>query len=273
MTCRLLLLTALTAIPVSAGELAMPTAQQNALVAKYCTVCHSDPASNGGLSLEHFDAAQAPPSLLAMLLSKVTGGAPLAVARAAASDAAATASIEKSMKTGAMGAAGIPRPDRATTDLLIRALTGESSSATEWNVERTASEVVVSTAREALSTYNKSEAEIYRVIAECNQATREGYLQVAWSPVAHGGTFSASVDGHPRVHFEVEEREKNGYGHGTPFKGLASVTLEGVPLPARSLVIGDLFPGQTVTFPFADIPRDTWQALSRCFEDADLSKR
>ena len=28
-----------------------------------------------------------------------------------------------------------------------------------------------------------------------------------------------------------------------------------------------------VTFPFADIPRETWQALSRCFENAGLAKR
>jgi hypothetical protein len=34
-----------------------PAAQQNALVQRYCAVCHTDAAKNGGLSLEHFDAA------------------------------------------------------------------------------------------------------------------------------------------------------------------------------------------------------------------------
>jgi len=61
------------ATPAPAAEL-MPSAQQNALVQKYCAVCHTDAAKNGGLSLEHFDAALAPPSLTAMLLSKLTGG-------------------------------------------------------------------------------------------------------------------------------------------------------------------------------------------------------
>jgi hypothetical protein len=36
---------------------AMPVAQQNALVQKYCAVCHTDVHRNGGLSLQHFDAA------------------------------------------------------------------------------------------------------------------------------------------------------------------------------------------------------------------------
>ena len=68
------------AIAAPAAEL-MPAAQQNALVQKYCAVCHTDAARNGGLSLEHFDAAQASPSLTAMLLSKLTGGVSLATVR------------------------------------------------------------------------------------------------------------------------------------------------------------------------------------------------
>ena len=57
-------LVASLARPAAAADL-MPVAQQNALVQKYCAVCHTDAARNGGLSLEHFDAAQAPPSLMA----------------------------------------------------------------------------------------------------------------------------------------------------------------------------------------------------------------
>src|SRR5216684_9424267 len=79
----------------------MPPAQQNALVRKYCAVCHTDAAKNGGLSLEHFDAAQAPPSLTAMLLSKLTGGVLLKTVRDAPSNASAAALLDRKMGSGA----------------------------------------------------------------------------------------------------------------------------------------------------------------------------
>jgi hypothetical protein len=50
---------------------AMPAAQQNALLQKYCVVCHTDAHMNGGLSLEHFDAAHPDPGVAAMLVSKL----------------------------------------------------------------------------------------------------------------------------------------------------------------------------------------------------------
>lgn len=59
------------AVSVAGAVELMPTTQQNALVQKYCAVCHTDAAMNGGLSLEHFDAANASPSLTAMLVSKL----------------------------------------------------------------------------------------------------------------------------------------------------------------------------------------------------------
>src|SRR6185369_5265456 len=90
--------------PATAAEL-MPPSQQNALVQKYCAVCHTDAARNGGLSLEHFDASHVDPSLAAMLLSK--------------------------LRSGAMGAAGLPAPDKATIDALVSALTSESAGAHE----------------------------------------------------------------------------------------------------------------------------------------------
>jgi len=62
------------AISARAAEL-MPPTRQNALVQQYCAVCHTDAAKNGGLSLEHYDAAQADPALAAMLLSKLRNGA------------------------------------------------------------------------------------------------------------------------------------------------------------------------------------------------------
>ena len=53
----------------------MPASRQNELVRTYCTVCHTDAARNGGLSLEHFDAANPDPGVAAMLASKLKGKA------------------------------------------------------------------------------------------------------------------------------------------------------------------------------------------------------
>ena len=69
------LVAGLTATSSAVASDLMPAAQQNALVAKYCVVCHNDAHVNGGLSLEHFDAAQPDPSLVAMTISKVGMGA------------------------------------------------------------------------------------------------------------------------------------------------------------------------------------------------------
>ena len=54
---------------------AMPAAEQNALVMKYCAVCHTDAAMNGGLSLQHYDAAKRNPGLAAIMLTKLNNGA------------------------------------------------------------------------------------------------------------------------------------------------------------------------------------------------------
>src|SRR5688572_5757599 len=123
------------ATPVLAAEV-MPFAQQNTLVGKYCAVCHTDAAKNGGLSLEHFDAAQAPPSLTAMLLSKLTGGVLLKTAREAPVNITVAAYLDKKVASGAINAAGIPLPDKATIAALVQAFAIESAGATEWMVER-----------------------------------------------------------------------------------------------------------------------------------------
>src|SRR5690349_10972635 len=71
----------------------LPVAQQNAIVQQHCAVCHSDATPNGGLSLQHFDAAQASPALAAMMLSKLTSGVALDTLLAAASNPDAAALV------------------------------------------------------------------------------------------------------------------------------------------------------------------------------------
>ena len=289
--CRAVVLSVIVAgslaTPAPAGEL-MPPAQQNALVEKYCTVCHTDAAKNGGLSLQHFDAAQAPPSLTAMMLSKLTSGVLLKTAIDAPSSPSAAAFVDKKMKSGAMGAAGIPIPDKATIDALIHAFAVESAGATEWTVERSkdaaagAPMVTASILREMPSARNAGEAEVYRLIASCNPATGEGELQLAWAPVAQSGTLAASVDGNAAARYRVEGSEKMGNGSGVVLHGLAALVLSetkrgasrtGLPLPLESLTISDLFPGEIVTFSFANLPKDARREFNACFQGADASSR
>jgi hypothetical protein len=248
-----------------AGE-PMPSAQQSALVKKYRTVCHTDAVKNGGLTLERFDAAHAAPSLTAIMLSKLTSGVTIETAQRAASNAEAAAFVSQKRKAGAMNAAGIPQPDNATIDALIHAFAMRSRSATEWNVERPkASELTASTLREVPSAKNANEAEVYRLIATCNATTRQGELQLTWSPVPQSGSLNASVDRKAPVKFQVRGSEKMGNGNGHILHGLAAVHLQGLPIPADSLTITDLFPGETVVFSFATLPGDARHDLNVCF--------
>src|SRR5262245_47629276 len=105
-----LALLAASIMPVYA-QTSMSVAEQNALVQRYCAVCHEDTRRNGGLSLQHFDAAHVEPSLAMMMVSK--------------------------LKSGAIGAAGLPEPDKGTQDSLLKALTEKSAGGDQWILDRT----------------------------------------------------------------------------------------------------------------------------------------
>ena len=267
-----ILLFDLLTMSTQAAEI-MPPSQQNALVQKYCAVCHTDAARNGGLSLQHFDVLTASPSLTAMMLSKVTQGVMLKTVGEAASDLTAATFVAQKVAGGAINAAGVPKPDRATLEALVSALATEAKGAMEWTIE--SSELLTaSILREAPSKKNAGQAESYRVIASCNPATKEGSLQVAWSPIAQYGQLAVSVDGKPVRSYRVEGTEKWGNGSGTIQHSLAAVMLaesragqpaSTLPLPAQSLTISGLFPDETVTFPFANLPEEARDALAVCF--------
>ena len=273
--CQAVLCSVLAATPAGAAEL-MPPAQQNALVQKYCAVCHTDAASNGGLSLEHFNAAQAPPDLTAMLLSKLTGGVLLQTAREAGNSASAAAFTDLKMRSGAISAAGLPIPDKATINALVHAFAVESEGATDWSVRR-GNGLTASVLRELPSAGNAGEAESYRLIASCNAVTHEGELQLAWAPMAQSGRLAVSVDGKAAVQYPVEGSEAMGNGSGLVLHGLAALVLAatkrggpptGVPFPAERLTITDLFPGNTVSFSFAGLPDDARREFMACFPEA-----
>jgi hypothetical protein len=270
------------AIATAFASDAMPVEQQNALVQKYCAVCHTDAVRNGGLSLQHFDAAHAAPSLAAMMVSKLTSGVLLETVRAAASDPSAAVLVGKKMKSGAMGAAGIPIPDKATIDALIAALASEATGADEWDVNRTQDPatgvpmVTASILRE-LPSANAGEAGMYRLVVVCNTETHEGGMQLAWAPVSKAGALSATVDGETPHEYKVEGTEK--MGNGSPATtGPAAIDLyestkdSRMPLPARALRIKDLFPNEPVEFPFGDLTQTARHSLAACFKESNTAQ-
>jgi len=252
--CRAVVLVATMAgwfaIYAPATEL-MPPAQQNSLVQKYCAVCHTDAAKNGGLSLEHYDAAQANPALAAMLLSK--------------------------LRNGAMGAAGLGIPDTATRDAWVAATAAQAERAQGWTVIRTeargskAPVLTASIVRDVAPRKRDTDAPAYRLTLACNIASHQGEIQLTWSPEPQTNrTFSVSADGNTGIPHRLEGREEK-MGNGTAgTSGLAAAMLN-VPLPEKTFTITDLFPGETVVFPLGDLDQLARRQLAVCFS-ADTSE-
>lgn len=260
----------------------MAPAQQNILIAKYCAVCHTDKVLNGGLTLEHFDAARTAPSLAAMLLSKLTGGVSLQTAAEAGSNASAASLVDRKMKSAAMGAAGIPIPEKPVIDSLIASLAAESAGAAMWTVESKTpgaaeTRLTASILREAPTTKDGREARAYRLIVSCDTASREGFLQLAWSPIPASGVLAVAADKKGKVRYDVQGREKMGNGSKAVTSGIAALALaEGkgnvparLPLPDESLTISELFADETVVFPFSNLPGNARHGLESCFSKVD----
>jgi hypothetical protein len=231
----------------------MPVSQQNAIVQKYCAVCHDDVHRNGGLSLQHFDASNVDPSLAAMMASK--------------------------LKTGAIGAAGLPGPDQSTQDALFNALDANSRGSNEWTLMRTddpsarASLLTASILRAAPSTPANPLGELYRLKLTCRTGTGEGEMQLTWAPKNAGESarsISVAADAGAPVRYIVEGHETMGNGakkaDGTESTtGPAATLLKGMQLPAQTLTISSLFPDETVVFSFDGLTGAARRELSACF--------
>lgn len=235
------LISGLQAAAAAAGDLA--SAEQNALVKKYCAVCHTDRAANGGLSLEHYNASRPDPQLAAMILSK--------------------------LRNGAMGAAGLGVPDPDTQAAWVATTVRQSAGADNWTVNRSepsashASIVTSSIVRTLPLRTGQTNAPVYRLTLACNAATHEGTILLTWSPEPQTNrTFSVSADGQPGIPHELTGQEKMGNG-SSGVSGRASAMLH-VGQPAKSLTVSNLFPAETVVFPIDALDQQARQELTAC---------
>jgi hypothetical protein len=224
---------------------AMPASEQTALVKKYCAVCHTDVAKNGGLSLEHYDAATRDPALAAIMLSK--------------------------LNNGAMGAAGNGLPDKAAQQAWLESTREQALGAHEWFVSRQEGVVSTSIVREVSPRQRgSSDMPIYRFRMTCNPSTAAGEMQLTWSPQPQTGrTLIASVDGKGPIDYRIDGKESMGNG-GTAQTGHASVVLSNgkggkLALASQSLTIRELFPGETVEFRISDLDQGVLSEFRKCF--------
>ena len=232
---------AMAILIASSATAGMPVAQQNAMVRKYCAVCHTDAVPNGGLSLQHFDAADPDPGLSAMLVSKLRGKA--------------------------LGASGQPLPDRATQDALDAALAAEAVGAERWVTRTNAGTITASIVR-GVPAPNGEEPNLYRLTVSCRADNKSGTIQLAWSPgvPSNGQIMAVAVDGQTPHGYKVEGKEMMGNGQaGT--SGPGAIELKET-LPVESLSVRNLFGAQGVVFPFAELDPQMRRSLIPCFGDS-----
>jgi len=231
----------------------------------------------GGLSVQHFDAAYSEPSLAAMLVSKLTNGHTPQDVITATHSPDSDATILRLMKNSAMGAAGNGVPGETTQVAFVKALSAEAAGAEEWDARwaekpKTLTAAIV---REIPSTKRAGDTDMYRLILTCRIATHDGEIKLAWANGVpeEGRQITVAVDGKAPFTYKVEGGKTQGNGtNGPGATVLYPNSRANMPFPTQSLSISNLFPDETVVFPFESLSPAVRQDLATCFT-ADSSWR
>jgi hypothetical protein len=183
------------------------------------------------------------------------------------------------LKDGAMSAAGVPMPDKATLNAPIGALSAEAIGADEWTVTWTQNQTTLapiltaSVVQEARPATSGRDPDLYRLTLTCRVSTREGEMQLAWAPgdvPRTGEEMSVSADGEAPSMYTIYQ------GQGSVFLYAAKLNLGApkltVAMPAKTLTVSNLFPGETVVFPFGGLTQTVRQALSTCFAEPSTGR-
>ena len=240
----------------------MPVAQQNALVQKHCVGCHKGVTPAGALSLEAFDAARPDPSVAGMMLVKITAD-------------------------GAMGAAGVPKPDAPTMDAFVGALStaaaSEPSGPGMWSVtlaeepKRGHDLVTARITQEIPLPAGKRQFAVYQLTLACSGATRHGEMQLATFTKAGADApmtiraMSARADGAVPFTYVLDD------GASQPATLRATQEHSGTAhdamlLPSRTLAVRGLYPKENVSFAFAGLSPIVRQVLATCFTAAPANQ-
>ncbi len=223
-----------------ASEAPMPVAQQNALVQKYCAVCHTDAVPNGRLTLQSFDMAHADPGIAAMLASKLRGNA--------------------------LGASGQALPDRATQKAFLDAMEEAGAGSDSWHITQQPAQLTASIVRTQASPAG-GDPNLYRLSITCHSDTREGEMELTWAPGVpqSGQVMSATVDGAaPAFTRRIEGKEAMGNGQpGASDPG--GVVLPRMPLPERTLTISNVFGSESAEFSLGGLNGADRAQLAACF--------
>lgn len=243
----------------------MPAAQQNAVLQRYCGVCHDDAQMQGGLTVQHFDAANPEPAVATMLLSKLTNGhTPEEVL--AASKTGDTARVMDLLTHGAMGASG-EKADEPTQIAFAEALATEAHGADQWDTRWNGKILTANILRGLTSTKFPGATDMYRLILTCRTDTRQGEIRLAWANGAppEGQPITLAIDGKAPITHIAEGGQKQGNGKYGPGATVLYPDIPNFTLPTRSLTVSDVFPNETPVFPFDTLSADVRATLAACF--------
>ena len=177
---------------------------------------------------------------------------------------------------GAMGANG-SMPDAATQIAFGRALSSQATGAEEWHLwwtdkpaapSRTLTADIV---RQLPSTKFAGKTDMYRLILTCRVDTHEGEMKLAWANGVpdEGQPITIAIDGAHSFTHKADRGKKQGNGENGPGATiLYPDSAINLPLPAQSLTITDVFPGETVVFPFDNLSAAARHDFSGCFTPA-----